>query len=142
MTLGDAAAGVRLIIWCTECQHQVGPDPAEQITSAMFTGMGLLGIAPKRPCSIGANAGLFLARQPAGRYGGDRDQVGVAPPWHAHTVARTRAETPDAHCAFGEQSRATGLQMPRMSSTIPAPTIIISETAPAPAQKPAAQSSA
>ena len=56
MTLGDAAAGVRLIIWCTECQHQVGPDPAEQITSAMFTGMGLLGIAPKHPCSIGANA--------------------------------------------------------------------------------------
>ena len=80
MTLGDAAAGVRLIIWCKEWQHQVGPDPAEQITSAMFTGMGLLGMAAKRPCSIGANAGLFLARQPAGRYGGDRDQVGVAPP--------------------------------------------------------------
>jgi hypothetical protein len=52
------------------------------------------------------------------------------------------AETPDAHCAFGEQSRATGLQMPRMSSTIPAPAITISEAAPAPAQKPAAQSSA
>ena len=62
--------------------------------------------------------------------------------WQAHTVARTRAETPDAHCAFGEQSRATGLQMPRASSTIPAPAIIISEAAPAPAQKPAAQSSA
>jgi hypothetical protein len=60
--LGDAAAGVRLIIWCKEWQHQVGPDPAEQITSAMFTGMGLLGMAAKRPCSIGANAGLFLAR--------------------------------------------------------------------------------
>ena len=30
MTLGDAAAAqVRLIIWCKECQHQVEPDPAE-----------------------------------------------------------------------------------------------------------------
>ena len=30
MTLGAAAtAGVRLIIWCKECQHQVEPDPAE-----------------------------------------------------------------------------------------------------------------
>jgi hypothetical protein len=31
MTLGNAAkAGVRLIVWCKECQHQVEPDPAEQ----------------------------------------------------------------------------------------------------------------
>ena len=31
MTLGAAtAAGVRLIVWCQECQHQVEPDPAEQ----------------------------------------------------------------------------------------------------------------
>jgi hypothetical protein len=31
MTLGAAAAaGVRLIVWCKECQHQVEPDPAEQ----------------------------------------------------------------------------------------------------------------
>jgi hypothetical protein len=30
MTLGDAAAaGVRLIVWCRECRHQVEPDPAE-----------------------------------------------------------------------------------------------------------------
>ena len=30
MTLGDAAAAqVRLIVWCKECQHQVEPDPAE-----------------------------------------------------------------------------------------------------------------
>ena len=29
-TLGStAAAQVRLIIWCRECQHQVEPDPAE-----------------------------------------------------------------------------------------------------------------
>jgi hypothetical protein len=30
MTVGTAAAaGVRLIVWCKECQHQVEPDPAE-----------------------------------------------------------------------------------------------------------------
>ena len=33
MTLGDAAAaGVRLIVWCWDCRHQVEPDPAEQAT--------------------------------------------------------------------------------------------------------------
>ena len=31
MTLGGAAAaGVRLIVWCRGCGHQVEPDPAEQ----------------------------------------------------------------------------------------------------------------
>jgi hypothetical protein len=30
MTLGGAAeAGVRLIVWCKACQHQVEPDPTE-----------------------------------------------------------------------------------------------------------------
>ena len=30
MTLGAAAAcGVRLIVWCKACRHQVEPDPAE-----------------------------------------------------------------------------------------------------------------
>jgi hypothetical protein len=30
MTLGNAAAArVRLIVWCKECQHQIEPDPAE-----------------------------------------------------------------------------------------------------------------
>ena len=30
MTLGNAAAAqVRLIVWCKECQYQVEPDPAE-----------------------------------------------------------------------------------------------------------------
>jgi hypothetical protein len=30
MTLGDAAkAGVRLIVWCRDCQYQAEPDPAE-----------------------------------------------------------------------------------------------------------------
>jgi hypothetical protein len=31
MTLGGAVlAGVRLIVWCRDCSHQVEPDPAEQ----------------------------------------------------------------------------------------------------------------
>jgi hypothetical protein len=31
MTLGSAAAaGVRPIVWCWDCRHQVEPDPAEQ----------------------------------------------------------------------------------------------------------------
>jgi RNase P subunit RPR2 len=30
-TLGSsAAAGVRLVVWCRDCGHQVEPDPAEQ----------------------------------------------------------------------------------------------------------------
>ena len=30
MTLGNAAAArVRFIVWCKDCQHQVEPDPAE-----------------------------------------------------------------------------------------------------------------
>ena len=27
-----AAAGVRLIVWCRKCDHQVEPDPAEMAT--------------------------------------------------------------------------------------------------------------
>ena len=31
MTLGGAArAGLRFIVWCKNCRHQVEPDPAEQ----------------------------------------------------------------------------------------------------------------
>ena len=26
---GAAAAGVRIIVWCKACQHQIEPDPAE-----------------------------------------------------------------------------------------------------------------
>jgi hypothetical protein len=30
MTLGNAAAAhVRLIVWCNECQHRIEPDAAE-----------------------------------------------------------------------------------------------------------------
>jgi hypothetical protein len=33
MTLGTAAAaGVRLIVWCKECQHRNEPDPVEMAT--------------------------------------------------------------------------------------------------------------
>jgi hypothetical protein len=33
MMLGvAAAAGVRLIVWCKECRHQVEPNPAEMAT--------------------------------------------------------------------------------------------------------------
>jgi hypothetical protein len=51
-----AAAGVRLIVWWKECQHQVEPDPAEM----------LLGTAPKRPCSIGVS-GWSVPGAAAGR---------------------------------------------------------------------------
>ena len=31
-TLGStAAAGLRLIVWCKDCRHQVEPDPAEMV---------------------------------------------------------------------------------------------------------------
>ena len=57
MTLGAAAAaGVRLIVWCKECQHQVEPDPNER----------LLATAPKRPYSIGAS-GWCVPGAAAGR---------------------------------------------------------------------------
>jgi hypothetical protein len=33
MTLGvAAAAGVRLVVWCKACRHQVEPDPSELAT--------------------------------------------------------------------------------------------------------------
>jgi hypothetical protein len=44
MTLGNAAAaGVRLIVWCKECRHQVEPDPANKPS----------GMARKQASSIG-----------------------------------------------------------------------------------------
>jgi hypothetical protein len=43
-TLGSsAAAGVRFIVWCKACSHQVEPDPAEQAERT----------APKPRSSIG-----------------------------------------------------------------------------------------
>jgi hypothetical protein len=62
MTLGGAAAArVRLIVWCKECQHQVEPDPAEM---AARYGIETSALDWREP------ARLFSLRQPAGRYGG------------------------------------------------------------------------
>ena len=65
MTLGTAAAaGVRLIVWCKECRHQVEPDPAEMATRySAENARGRLA------------AGVFSVRQPAGRYGVDRNEA-------------------------------------------------------------------
>jgi hypothetical protein len=71
MTLGNAAAAhVRLIVWCEACQHQVEPEPAEQITSAIFTEMAVRYGAETPRSRLARAAGLFPLRQPAGRYGG------------------------------------------------------------------------
>jgi hypothetical protein len=35
MTLGAAAAQVRLIVWCKACQHQVEPDPGDASAKGM-----------------------------------------------------------------------------------------------------------
>jgi hypothetical protein len=70
MTLGNAAAaGVRLLVWCKDCQHQVEPDPAEM--AARY--------GAETPVPDGV-IGSPVPRQSAGRYRGDRDQAGVAPP--------------------------------------------------------------
>jgi hypothetical protein len=46
MTLGNAAAArVRLIVWCKDCQHQVEPDPAEMAQR----------YGAETPCPIGAS---------------------------------------------------------------------------------------
>ena len=67
MTLGNApAARVRLIVWCEACQHQVEPEPAEQITSAMFTEMAVRYGAENAPFSIGAS-GWSVPAAAAGR---------------------------------------------------------------------------
>jgi hypothetical protein len=55
MTLGNAAAArVRLIVWCKDCQHQVEPDPAEM---AARCGAGTSRLARQ--------VGLLTLRQPA-----------------------------------------------------------------------------
>jgi hypothetical protein len=57
MTLGVAtAAGVRLIVWCRACRHQVEHDPAGM---AIYT-------ATKRPFSIGGTGWSVLSAE-AGR---------------------------------------------------------------------------
>jgi hypothetical protein len=126
MTPGGAAAAlIGLIVWCKACQYQVEPDPTE--IAARY--------GPGPPFSIGASGWSVPAGAAGTPIGGERERAAVAPPLAAHTVASTRAKRPGADVAFG-------LQMPRASSTIAPPAITISEAAPAPAQKPAAQSSA
>ena len=67
MTLGAAAAaGVRLIVWCKECRHQVEPDPAE-----MATRYG----AETSVLDWRERLVVFPVRQPAGRHGAHRDET-------------------------------------------------------------------
>jgi hypothetical protein len=68
MTLGGAAAAqVRLIVWCKDCQHQVEPDPGEM---AQRYGDGARLERPAR---------LLPVRQPSNRYGRNRSTAGIAP---------------------------------------------------------------
>jgi hypothetical protein len=84
MTLSNAAAArVRLIVWCKECHHQVEPDPA-----AMAAQYGAETPVPdwrkRLICSP--------LRQPAGRYGGDRDEAVRAVPQDDITSRRVRGD--------------------------------------------------
>jgi hypothetical protein len=61
MTLGGAAAAqLRFIFWCKDCQHQVEPDPAEMAQ--------LYGSARTVPRLTRA-AGVLHVREPADRDG-------------------------------------------------------------------------
>jgi hypothetical protein len=52
MTLGVAAtAGVRLIVWCKACQHQVEPDPAE-MAARHGAGTSVLDWRERLVCSV------------------------------------------------------------------------------------------
>ena len=51
MTLGNAAAArVRPIVWCKECQHQVEPDTAE-MAARYGAGMSVLDWRDRLVCS-------------------------------------------------------------------------------------------
>jgi hypothetical protein len=66
MTLSNAAgAGVRLIVWCKECRHQVEPDP-------------LGGAENVRARLVARAAGVFPLRRPAGRYRADRNKAVIS----------------------------------------------------------------
>jgi hypothetical protein len=133
-TLGSCAgARVRLIVWCKDCRHRVEPDPAEMAQQ--------YGAATPGPD--------WRERLICSQCGSRQVDILVSGTNRGSATAGMRTPSPEPEpkrqtltAPFGEQSRATGLQMPRASSTIPAPAMIISEAAPAPAQKPAAQSSA
>ena len=51
MTLGGAAAaGVRIIVWCKACQHQIEPDPAE-LAERYGVGVAVLDWRDRLVCS-------------------------------------------------------------------------------------------
>jgi hypothetical protein len=51
MTLGGAAAaGVRIIVWCKACQHQIEPDPAE-LAERCGVGVAVLDWRDRLVCS-------------------------------------------------------------------------------------------
>jgi hypothetical protein len=51
MTLGGAAAaGVRVIIWCKACRHQVEPDPAK-LAERYVAGVAVLNWRDRLRCS-------------------------------------------------------------------------------------------
>jgi hypothetical protein len=51
MTLGGAAAaGVRIIVWCKACQHQIEPDPAE-LAERYDVGVAVLDWRDRLVCS-------------------------------------------------------------------------------------------
>jgi hypothetical protein len=56
MTLGSAAAaGVRLIVWCWDCRHQVEPDPAE--LARQYGDTANISIGDRGRCARNAAAG-------------------------------------------------------------------------------------
>jgi len=69
MTLGNAAAAhARLIVWCTACQHQVEPDPAEMAARYGRNARARLAKAAR----------VFPLREPCDRRGGQRDEAALA----------------------------------------------------------------
>jgi len=123
MTLGNApAARVRLIVWCEACQHQVEPEPAEQITSAMFTEMAVRYGAETPRSRLARAAGLFPLRQPAGRYGGGSEmrpqpvtaaapvtrewgEEGFSSCFSYRSSERRRSGSPEAHWSHAASCR-------------------------------------
>ena len=71
-TLGAAAAAdVRLIVWCKDCQHQVEPDPAE--TASRYGAE--MPVRDRREPLV-----MLPLRQPRNRYGRDRKPSDAARP--------------------------------------------------------------
>jgi hypothetical protein len=79
MTRGAAtAAGVRLIVWCKACQHQVEPNPAE-IAARYGADTPVLDWRERRVCSrVSGPAGSDHRRETFGRLRHLR-QIGLAP---------------------------------------------------------------